>query len=91
MERTKKIPLVQMVLIDFDSLARQSEQEIVSRFIFYWRNTKGLFKEKAVRCDGFRVFKQPQALIIDLMLGEERTAQFSFHPPPDFSRMHVMT
>ena len=25
--------------------------------------------------------------IIDLMLGEIRTAQFSFFPPPDFSRI----
>jgi len=91
MGRIKKFPVVQMVLIDFDSLARQSDQDIVRRFIFYWHNTKGLFKKKAVQCDGFRVFKQPQALFIDLMLGEERVAQFSFHPPPDFSRMHVMT
>jgi len=79
-----------MMVIDFDALARQSEKEILNRFIFYCRTTKGLFK-KAIQYDGFRVLKKPEALVIDMMLGQVRTAQFSFIPPPDFSRMQVHT
>ncbi len=86
MPRQKTIPVVQMVLLDFDSLARHGEEDIVRRFLFYYQTTKGLFK-KSVRFDSFRVLKQPGALIIDLMLGDVRTGQFSFLPPPDFSRI----
>jgi hypothetical protein len=86
MARQKTIPVVQMVLLDFDSLARQSDEDIVRRFLFYYQTTKGLFK-KSVRFDGFRVSRQPAALTVDLMLGEVRSAQFSFFPPPDFSRV----
>jgi hypothetical protein len=90
MSRSKTIPVVQLMLIDFDALARQSEQEILNRFFQICRMTKGMFK-RAVRYDGFRVLKGPSALVIDIMLGQERMAQFSFIPPPDFSRMQVQT
>jgi len=92
----KSIPTVSAMIVDFDSLASRSDDEIINRFLFYSRNSRKRIFAKSVRYNACKVERTTMSLTIRLLdsagsSDPQTTAFFSFIPPPNFSQRYAGT
>jgi len=81
----KSIPTVTVTHLDFASIARSSDQEIVRQFqITCGLSKKRIFK-KSVRYDRCQVVRGENFVTIRFYLGDVETARFSFVLSPSFA------
>ncbi len=83
---------VTVVLVDFDALSRSIDEQVVQRMIFACRMSKKALLPRNLNYNFARVTRQSHLVTIHLSSvtaaksKEREVAQFSFAPPPDFSR-----
>lgn len=77
--------LITVTLVDFDDLAKRSDEEILSRFVFAYRSSKKRILPKSVVGMSKRVRREGGLLSVDLVDSEGKTvAELRFAPIPPF-------
>lgn len=81
---TNKIRAVTVVYLDFDSLAKCTDDAIFGRMRFAQSLSKERIFPKTLKCDRYRVERAHNFVTIHLFNGDAEKARFSFVPPPTF-------
>ena len=86
-----KIHCIDTVHLDFDSVARYSDEQLYQYMRFTCRSTKQRLIPKRIRWSAYRVTRSPDAVRLHLLLAKDQisepkeVARFGFIPGPDFS------
>jgi hypothetical protein len=88
-----KIHCIDIVHVNFESLANYSDEQLYQYMAFACRSSKRRLIPKRIHWNAYHVTRNPNAIRIHLLLAKDQTAepkevlQFGFIPGPDFSRM----
>ena len=88
-----KIHCIDIVHMDFASVAQYNNDELYRYMLFTCRSTKQRLIPKRIRWNAFRVSREPNTVRIHLLYAKDKVtepkevARFGFIPGPDFSRI----
>jgi hypothetical protein len=88
-----KIHCIDIVHINFESLADYSDEQLYQYMALACRSSKRRLIPKRIRWNAYRVTRNPDAMRIHLLLVKDQAAEpkevlrFGFIPGPDFSRL----
>ena len=84
---TKRIPVIRIELLDFDRIARLSDEQVYQHLVFVCRQSKKRIVPLKVRRDAFRVSRADDRVTVHLLHSSKETARVSFVPGPSFNRL----
>ena len=81
----KGIPVISITSLDFDNIARMSDQEVYQHLVVVCRLSRKRIVPAKIQYNGFRVSRAPDNVYIHLLLGDKETCRVGFVPIPPFN------
>lgn len=82
---SKKIPVISIVSLDFDNIARMSDEEVYEHLVLACRSSRKRIVPARVRHNAFRVRRTADSVFVQLLLDHKETCQVGFVPAPSFN------
>lgn len=82
---SKGVPVISITSLDFDNIARMSDQEVYQRLRVVCRLSRKRIVPAKIQYDGFRVSRSPDSVYIHLVLAQKETCVVGFVPALPFN------
>jgi len=83
--KSKGIPVISIVSLDFEDIARMSDKEVFQHLAAVCRLSRKRIVPAKVRYDAFRVSRTAESVFIHLLFGSKETCRVGFVPAPPFN------
>lgn len=82
--KTKTIPVISMVSLDFDSIEKMSDKEVVEHLLHVCRSSRKRLIPAKVRYNKCRVSRATDRVTVHLLADNAETCRVNFVPGPSF-------